>query len=66
MGIIMKLLSGKKSYAVGAGMIVYAGIGYGLKFLTAAEAGQIAMQGAGILALRAGITKSGPTATNSR
>lgn len=54
---MIDFFKGKKSYLVGAGMIAYGAIGFLLGYQSADEAFKLAMGGAAVMGLRAGIAK---------
>ena len=50
-------LQGKKTYILGALMIIYAGVGYYLKQMNETQALQLVMTALGMFGLRKGITE---------
>lgn len=55
--VAKKELDGKKAYIVGALFLVYAAVGGYLGLLSNEQVGTLALQGLGIITLRAGIAK---------
>jgi len=54
---LKSMLSGKKTYLIGFGMIVFAALGLALGYMSEPEAGTLILEALGIMGLRAGMAK---------